>query len=120
MKLKKEKPIILTGDLNVAHEEIDLKNPDSNHNSAGFTDEERDAFSKLLSLGFVDTFRLLHPNEAKYSYWSYRFHAREKNAGWRLDYFVVSEELKDKVKASEILNDCYGSDHCPILLDIDL
>ncbi len=120
VKLKKEKPIILTGDLNVAHEEIDLKNPDSNHNSAGFTDEERDAFSKLLSLGFVDTFRLLHPNEAKYSYWSYRFHAREKNAGWRLDYFVVSEELKDKVKASEILNDCYGSDHCPILLDIDL
>ena len=119
-KLKKEKPVILTGDLNVAHNEIDLKNPDSNHNSAGFTDEEREAFGKLLDLGFVDTFRALHPDEAKYSYWSYRFHAREKNAGWRLDYFLVSEDIFPKVKASEILNDCYGSDHCPILLDIDL
>jgi exodeoxyribonuclease III len=119
-QLKEKKPIVLTGDLNVAHEEIDLKHPESNHLSAGFTDEERKAFSVLLDMGFVDTFRKLHGNEEKYSYWSYRFHAREKNAGWRLDYFVVSQEIFDKVKASEILNECYGSDHCPVLLDIDL
>ncbi len=119
-RLMKKKPVIVTGDLNVAHEEIDLKNPDGNHLSAGFTDEEREAFSKLLDLGFVDTFRKLHPDEAKYSYWSYRFHAREKNAGWRLDYFLVTKDILDKVKASEILTDCYGSDHCPVMLDIDL
>lgn len=119
-ELMKKKPIIVTGDLNVSHNEIDLKNPDSNHNSAGFTDEEREAFSKLLSIGLFDTFRYLHPEEAKYSYWSYRFHARKNNAGWRLDYFLVSESLLPKVRKSEILNDVYGSDHCPVLLDIDL
>ena len=119
-ELMKIKPVIVTGDLNVAHEEIDLKNPDSNHLSAGFTDEERNAFSSLLGLGFVDTFRYLHPDEAKYSYWGYRFHAREKNAGWRLDYFLVTQDILPKVKNSEILTDVMGSDHCPVLLDIDL
>lgn len=120
LDLKKRKPVVVTGDLNVAHEEIDLKHPETNHLSAGFTDEEREAFGKLLSLGFVDTFRRLHPDEEKYSYWSYRFHAREKNAGWRLDYFLVSEDIFPLVKESYILNDCYGSDHCPVMLDIDL
>lgn len=120
IELKKKKPVIITGDLNVAHNEIDLKHPETNHLSAGFTDEERSAFSKLLDCGFIDTFRYLHPNEEKYSYWSYRFHARENNAGWRLDYFLVSEDIKDLVKSSEILNDVHGSDHCPVLLDIDL
>ncbi len=119
-ELMKIKPVIVTGDLNVAHEEIDLKNPDSNHLSAGFTDEERNAFSSLLGLGFVDTFRYLHPDEVKYSYWGYRFHAREKNAGWRLDYFLVTQDILPKVKNSEILTDVMGSDHCPVLLDIDL
>ncbi|MCI1735534.1 MAG: exodeoxyribonuclease III [Bacilli bacterium] len=119
-KLQEKKPIIVTGDLNVSHEEIDLKHPETNHLSAGFTDEERDAFGKLLDIGLVDTFRSLHPAEAKYSYWSYRFHARENNAGWRLDYFLVSKSLMAKVRKSEILNDVFGSDHCPVLLDIDL
>jgi exodeoxyribonuclease III len=119
-RLKSKKNVIVTGDLNVAHNEIDLKHPETNHLSAGFTDEERDAFGKLLSLGFVDTFRKLYPDEEKYSYWSYRFHAREKNAGWRLDYFLVNEELMSKVKDSYILSECYGSDHCPVMLDIDL
>ena len=119
-KLMKQKPVIVTGDLNVSHNEIDLKNPASNHLSAGFTDEEREAFSSLLDIGFVDTFRYLHPEEAKYSYWSYRFNSREKNAGWRLDYFLVTKDLLSKVRRSEILNNVYGSDHCPVLLDIDL
>ena len=119
-ELMKIKPVIVTGDLNVAHNEIDLKNPDTNHLSAGFTNEERDAFSKLLDLGFVDTFRYLHPEESKYSYWSYRFHSREKNAGWRIDYFLVTKDILPLVKSSEILNDVHGSDHCPVLLDIDL
>ncbi len=119
-KLMKKKPVIVTGDLNVSYQEIDLKHPESNHLSAGFTDEEREAFGKLLDIGLCDTFRELHPNEAKYSYWSYRFHARENNAGWRLDYFLVSRELLPLVRSSEILNDVYGSDHCPVLLDIDL
>lgn len=119
-KLMKKKPVILTGDLNVAHNEIDLKHPETNHLSAGFTDEERDAFGKLLDCGFVDTFRALHPEEAKYSYWSYRFHARENNAGWRLDYFLVTKDIFPKVKESYILNECLGSDHCPVMLDIDL
>ena len=118
--LMKIKPVIVTGDLNVAHNEIDLKHPETNHLSAGFTDEEREAFGKLLDLGFVDTFRSLHPAEAKYSYWSYRFHARENNAGWRLDYFLVSKDIANKVKESYILDDCFGSDHCPVMLDIDL
>lgn len=119
-KLKKIKPIIVTGDLNVANEDIDLKNPSSNHHSAGFTDEERDKFKKLLSIGLIDTFRYFHKDEAKYSYWSYLRRARENNAGWRIDYFLISEELLPKVKNADILNDVYGSDHCPVLLDIDL
>ncbi len=120
LTLKAKKPVVVTGDLNVAHNEIDLKHPETNHLSAGFTDEERECFTSLLSLGFVDTFRALYPDKVEYSYWSYRFHAREKNAGWRLDYFLVSEDLFPLVKDSRILNECYGSDHCPILLDIDL
>ena len=118
--LMKKKPIIVTGDLNVAHENIDLKNPYSNHMSAGFTDEERREFSKLLDIGLVDTFRALHPEEKKYSWWSYIRNARATNAGWRIDYMLVSKEIFPKVRRSEILNDCYGSDHCPVLLDIDL
>lgn len=118
--LKAKKPVIVTGDLNVAHEEIDLKNPSTNHHSAGFTDEERREFCKLLDLGFVDTFRKLHPEEKKYSYWSYFRNARKTNAGWRLDYMLVTEDIFPLVNRSEILNDVYGSDHCPVLLDIDL
>lgn len=118
--LKSKKPVIVTGDLNVAHNEIDLKNPSTNHHSAGFTDEERREFSKLLDLGFVDTFRKLHPEEKKYSYWSYFRNARKTNAGWRLDYMLVTEDIFPLVKRSEILNDVFGSDHCPVLLDIDL
>ena len=119
-RLMKKKEVIVCGDLNVAHNEIDLKNPDSNHFSAGFTDEERGEFSKLLSLGLVDTFRKLHPDEKKYSYWSYRMNARKNNAGWRIDYFLVSNNLFSKVKKSEILNDVYGSDHCPVYMEIDI
>ena len=118
--LKNKKPVIVTGDLNVAHNEIDLKNPSTNHHSAGFTDEERREFSKLLDLGFVDTFRKLQPEEKKYSYWSYFRNARKTNAGWRLDYMLVTEDIFPLVKRSEILNDVFGSDHCPVLLDIDL
>jgi exodeoxyribonuclease-3 len=119
-ELDKKKPIIYTGDLNVAHNEIDLKNPESNHHNPGFTDEERENFRLLLSEGFKDTFRELHPEEVKYSWWSYRFHAREKGIGWRIDYFIVSERLMDKVKKAEIHNDIFGSDHCPVSLEIDL
>ena len=118
MKLDKKKPVIYTGDLNVAHNEIDLKNPDDNHFSAGFSDEEREKFSKLLSSGFKDSFRELYPETVKYSWWSYRTKARERNAGWRIDYFVVSDRLMDKVKDSLIYNDIEGSDHCPIGLII--
>lgn len=118
-KLNKKKPVIYTGDFNVAHEEIDLKNPNSNHHNPGFTDEERAEFSKLLETGFTDTFRYLHPDEVKYSWFSYRFHAREKGIGWRIDYFVTSKELDKKLKKAEIYNDVYGSDHCPIGLEID-
>lgn len=119
MELDKKKPVIYTGDLNVAHNEIDLKNPSLNHHNAGFTDEERGKMSALLNSGFVDTFRKLYPDTVTYSWWSYRFHAREKNAGWRIDYFLVSERLMDKVKDSKIHTDIYGSDHCPVELDID-
>ena len=119
-ELDQKKPVIYTGDLNVAHNEIDLKNPSTNHHNAGFTDEERNAFSNLLSKGFVDTFRELYPNAVTYSWWSYRFHAREKNAGWRIDYFLVSKRLMDKVKDSKIHTEILGSDHCPVELDIDL
>ncbi len=119
-ELDEKKPVIYTGDLNVAHNEIDLKNPSTNHHNAGFTDEERSMFTTLLNNGFVDTFRKLYPETVTYSWWSYRFHAREKNAGWRIDYFVVSERLMDKVKDSKIHTEISGSDHCPIELDIDL
>ncbi len=116
--LQTKKPIIYTGDMNVAHKEIDLKNPESNHNNAGFTDEERNAFSSLLGIGLVDTFRYFHGEEVRYSWWSYRFHAREKNAGWRIDYFLVSNNFISQVTGSEIHNEIFGSDHCPIELDL--
>ena len=119
-ELKKIKPVIYTGDLNVAHNEIDIKNPQANIHNAGFTKEEREKFTILLSNGYIDTFRKLYPREVKYSWWSYRFNARANNAGWRIDYFLVSEDIFSKVKDSKIHNDIYGSDHCPIELDIDL
>ena len=120
LKLKESKPVIYTGDLNVAHEEIDIKNPDTNHMNAGFSDEERAKFTELLASGFKDTFRELYPETVKYSWWSYRFNAREKNAGWRIDYFVVSNDLMDKVEDSLIYNEIYGSDHCPVGLKVAL
>ena len=113
--------MILCGDLNVAHQEIDLKNPKTNRRNAGFTDEEREKMTRLLNSGFTDSFRYLYPKqEGIYSWWSYRFKAREKNAGWRIDYFIVSDELKDKIIDSTIETDIYGSDHCPVTLTIDL
>lgn len=118
LKLDKKKPIIYTGDLNVAHNEIDLKNPETNHFSAGFSDEERGKFTVLLESGFKDTFRELYPETVKYSWWSYRARARERNAGWRIDYFVVSNRFMDKVKDSVIYDEIEGSDHCPIGLII--
>lgn len=119
--LDEKKPVILCGDLNVAATEIDLKNPKTNRRNAGFTDEEREKFQTLLSAGFTDTFRHFYPDlEGAYSWWSYRFHAREKNAGWRIDYFIVSNRIADKIKAAEIHNEVFGSDHCPVELDIDL
>ena len=119
--LKKEKPVILCGDLNVAHKEIDLKNPSTNHHNAGFTDEERGKMTELLESGFTDSFRQLYPDkEDIYSWWSYRFNSRERNAGWRIDYFLVSDDAKDKIKDAKIHTDVYGSDHCPVELDIDL
>ena len=117
--LNKVKPVIYCGDLNVAHERIDLKNPDSNTKNAGFSIEERTKMTELLSSGFVDTFRYLYPNEIKYSWWSYRFNARANNAGWRIDYFVVSDSIKDKVNDSQIHTDVFGSDHCPVVLEIE-
>ncbi len=120
LELDKKKPVIVCGDLNVAAEEIDLKNPKTNRKNAGFTDEERAKFRELKAAGFVDTFRHLHPEEVKYSWWSYMFKAREKNAGWRIDYFVVSERIADKVQAAEIHNEIFGSDHCPVSIVIDL
>lgn len=120
-ELDKIKPIIYCGDLNVAHEEIDLKNPSSNHNNAGFTDVERDKMTALLNSGFIDTFRYKYPDKKdEYSWWSYMFHARENNAGWRIDYFIVSNSLKDKIIDSKIHQEVLGSDHCPIELDIDI
>ena len=120
LKLDEKKPVIVCGDLNVAAEEIDLKNPKTNRKNAGFTDEERAKFRELKAAGFIDTFRHLHPEEVKYSWWSYMFKAREKNAGWRIDYFVVSERIADKVKAAEIHTEILGSDHCPVSIEIDL
>ena len=120
-KLDKKKPVIFCGDLNVAKEEIDLKNPKTNHDSAGFTDEERDKMRKLLSSGFTDSFRYLYPDkENAYSWWSYRMKARERNVGWRIDYFVVSDSIKDKIVDAKIHSDILGSDHCPVELDIDI
>lgn len=121
LKLQESKPVICCGDLNVAHEEIDLKNPKTNRKNAGFTDEERACFSKVLESGFIDTFRYFYPDkEGIYSWWSYRFKAREKNAGWRIDYFITSPSLKEKLQGAAIHTEIMGSDHCPIELDIDL
>ncbi|SHH56277.1 exodeoxyribonuclease-3 [Clostridium collagenovorans DSM 3089] len=119
--LEKNKPVIVCGDLNVAHKEIDLKNPKSNRKNAGFTDEEREKFTKLMDSGFIDTYRYFNPDkEGVYSWWSYRFNARKNNAGWRIDYFCVSQVLKDKLLSAEIHCDVLGSDHCPVELTIDL
>ena len=119
--LEETKPVVVTGDMNVAHQEIDLKNPKTNRKNAGFTDEERAKFEQLLESGFIDTFRYFYPDlEGAYSWWSYRFRAREKNAGWRIDYFLVSEILKDKLEDAMIYSQVQGSDHCPVGLKIDL
>lgn len=114
LSLKAKKHVVYCGDLNVAHNEIDLKNPETHHFDAGFSDEEREKFTLLLDAGFIDTFRELHPSEIKYSWWSYRQMARQNNVGWRIDYFVVDNEFMPHIKSSEILNDVYGSDHCPV------
>lgn len=117
-KLEEKKPVVFCGDLNVAHKEIDLKNPKTNRRNAGFTDEEREKFTELLNAGFIDTFRYFYPDaEGIYSWWSYRFSARAKNAGWRIDYFCVSEALKERLVDAKILTDVMGSDHCPVELD---
>ena len=119
LALDRQKPVIVCGDMNVAHQEIDLKNPKTNHMNAGFTDEEREKMTTLLGSGFVDTFRHLHPDARdRYSWWSYRFHAREKNVGWRIDYFLVSERLAPSIQAADIHDDIMGSDHCPVSLTI--
>ncbi|MBR6473225.1 MAG: exodeoxyribonuclease III [Firmicutes bacterium] len=118
-ELEKTKPVIFCGDLNVAHQEIDLKNPKTNRRNAGFTDEERGKMTTLLEDGLIDTFRYFYPEEIKYSWWSYRFRAREKNVGWRIDYFICSETLKDRIKDAKIHTEVMGSDHCPVELDID-
>jgi exodeoxyribonuclease-3 len=121
LRLNKKKPVILCGDLNVAHNEIDLKNPKTNRKNAGFSDEEREKMTKLLNSGFSDSFRYLYPDkEGIYSWWSYRFNARKNNAGWRIDYFITSDSIKDKIIDSKIHTDIMGSDHCPVELDIDL
>ena len=119
LELDEKKPVVLCGDLNVAHQEIDLKNPGPNRGNAGFSDQERGKMTELLAAGFVDTFRHLYPDRTgAYSWWSYRFNARKNNAGWRIDYFIVSRRLADRVAAAEILSDVYGSDHCPVLLEL--
>ena len=121
LNLKKNKPVIVTGDMNVAHKEIDLKNPKTNRKNAGFTDEERQKMTELLEVGFIDTFRYFYPDtEGIYSWWSYRFKAREKNAGWRIDYFLVSDDLKDKIIDAHIHSEIMGSDHCPVELTVEL
>jgi exodeoxyribonuclease-3 len=119
-ELDAKKPVIICGDMNVAHEEIDIKNPKTNHKNAGFTDEEREKMTVLLSNGFIDTFRYKYPEQVTYSWWSYRFHAREKNAGWRIDYFLISERLKDKLQDARIHTEIEGSDHCPVEVTLDL
>ena len=113
-KLDEKKPVIVCGDMNVAHQEIDLKNPKTNRKNAGFTDEEREKMTQLLSNGFIDTFRTLYPEQVTYSWWSYRFRAREKNKGWRIDYFLISERLKDRLEDAKIHTEIMGSDHCPV------
>ena len=118
LRLDQQKPVIVCGDMNVAHEEIDLKNPKTNRKNAGFTDEERQQFTTLLNSGFTDTFRWLHPDEVTYSWWSYRFQARQKNAGWRIDYFLVSDRLQQQIESATIHTDILGSDHCPVELVI--
>ncbi len=121
LELDAKKPVIVCGDMNVAHKEIDLKNPGPNRGSAGFTDEEREKFTKLLDSGFTDSFRHLHPDlVGAYSWWSYRFNARKNNAGWRIDYFLVSDRLRDRIVTASILPEVMGSDHCPVMLEIDL
>ena len=121
LELDAKKPVIVCGDMNVAHKEIDLKNPGPNRGSAGFTDEEREKFTKLLDAGFTDTFRHLHPDLiGAYSWWSYRFKARQNNAGWRIDYFLVSDRIKDKIVTASILPEVMGSDHCPVMLEMEL
>lgn len=121
MRLDKVKPVIVCGDMNVAHKEIDLKNPKTNRKNAGFTDEERNKFSQLLASGFTDTFRYFYPDkEGIYSWWSYRFKSREKNAGWRIDYFITSKRINDKLQKAAIHTDVLGSDHCPVEVDIEL
>ena len=117
--LDKKKPVIVCGDLNVAHEEIDIKNPKTNRRNAGFTDEEREKMTILINDGFIDTFRTLHPDQVTYSWWSYRFHAREKNAGWRIDYFLTSERLRPRITDAQIHTEIMGSDHCPVELDLE-
>lgn len=117
--LDKKKPVIVCGDLNVAHEEIDIKNPKTNRRNAGFTDEEREKMTILINDGFIDTFRTLHPDQVTYSWWSYRFHAREKNAGWRIDYFLTSERLRPRITDAKIHTEIMGSDHCPVELDLE-
>jgi len=114
--LASRKGVVICGDMNVAHEEIDLKNPATNHFNAGFSDEERGKMTELLGAGFIDTWRLQHPGEAKYSWWSYRMKARERNVGWRIDYFLVSESLRSRIVSTDILSDIFGSDHCPVEL----
>ena len=121
VSLDRQKPVIVCGDLNVAHQEIDLKNPGPNRGNAGFSDEERGKFTELLQAGFTDTFRYRNPDlTGAYSWWSYRFHAREKNAGWRIDYFLVSDRLRESVAAAPIYQEIYGSDHCPVGLELDM
>lgn len=120
LSLASKKGVIVCGDLNVAHNEIDIKNPSTNHHNAGFTDEERAKMTELLDSGFTDTFRFLYPEQVTYSWWSYRFHAREKNAGWRIDYFLTSTALKDHIKDAKIHTDILGSDHCPVELDLEI
>ena len=117
-RLDSQKPVIVCGDLNVAHQEIDLKNPKTNRRNAGFTDEEREKMSILLDNGFTDTFRFLHPEEVTYSWWSYRFKAREKNAGWRIDYFLISDRLRPQLTGATIHTEIFGSDHCPVELNL--
>ena len=117
---KKKKPVVLCGDLNVAHHEIDLKNPQSNHKNAGFSDEERSAMTHLLSHGYIDTYRYFYPDQVEYSWWSYRFKSRERNAGWRIDYFIVSERFIEHCRDAKIYTDVMGSDHCPVSLEVNL